>query len=118
MPDTRGKHPNARATQFKPGHDPKRNTTGRPALGASVQECLNKFAELTPAEIRTIVKSKTAKANEVIAANRVLAAIDDGADFDRVMDRTVGKPAQRTELTGKDGQELFKAYVGVDIDRV
>lgn len=38
--------------------------------------------------------------------------------FALLMAYTYGKPKERVEHTGADGQPLFKAYQGVDVDRV
>lgn len=95
MPDRRGKHPNARAHQFKPGESG--NPAGRPKnIGASVREWLNTMGKWTDAEVKAIIDSEGATREQKIAAHRVMS--NEGFDFDRIMDRTEGKPHQYVDM--------------------
>lgn len=105
---------NGKKTWVKPGE--VKNPAGRPNIGASTREWFAELWHKTREEVRAVMDDESAPEGRRWAAELVLSR--EGNDFDRIMDRTEGKPMQRTELTGKDGQELFKAYQGIDIDKV
>lgn len=86
------------------------NPKGRPRnpAGASVREWINELQEKTEKELEKIASDEKAKANKRVAARLWLGALKDGwtkkgtrlaaADFDRIMDRTQGKPAQQVNM--------------------
>lgn len=106
-------------TKWKPGQSG--NPAGRKALGASVNEFMNSLEDATEADLRKIIDDPESGAKKVIAARRVLSAMQDssmwrekddemyrvgdtpgpGMDFDRIMDRTVGKPKQAVAVEGE-----------------
>lgn len=96
----------------KPGEVRNKNG-GHRAAGASVKEWINVMQEWTAAEVAAVLEDGDAPMNKRAAARVWLdAASKDknaagmpvaGADLDRIMDRTVGKPTQAVELTGRDG---------------
>ena len=76
---------------WKPGEVP--NPAGRPAAGLAIIENVNLMQGLTRAEVEKVANDPAAPLNKRVAAKRWLAADDGtGADFDRIIDRTVGKP--------------------------
>lgn len=91
---------------WKPGQSG--NPRGRPCMGLSILEWINQFAEWRESEIRTAAKDKAAPSAKRIAAKRVVAALSDaknasgnlvgGPEFDRILDRTVGKAIQREQV--------------------
>ena len=84
------------------------NPAGRPSAGAAVLEWLNVMAEWPLAKIESITKDADAPASKVMAARRLLDACSEyrstsgmpiaGPDFDRIMDRTEGKPKQSMDV--------------------
>lgn len=96
--------------------EPSGNPKGRPRTpaGLTLREWLNEMVDKTETQIREILEDPKASAAKIIAAQRVLNAMQDSAmyrekngelfrvgdtpgpalDFDRIMDRTEGKPAQ------------------------
>ena len=100
----RGIHPNTRAALakhvFKPGQSgtPK----GRPAsAGATIKEWLNTLGEKQESDVRAVMKDESQPIAKRIAANMIMQALVDGDAFDRVMDRTEGKPRQAVEHSGE-----------------
>ena len=69
-------------------------------------------------ELEKTANSKTAPAGEVIAAGRVLAAMSQaisksgvpiaGPEFDRVLDRTIGKPQQHVTVAHGETPEMME----------
>lgn len=56
------------------------------------------------AEVVSVARDDAAPVNKRSAAVQWLAACEgNGQSIDRIFDRTVGKPTQAVELTGKDG---------------
>lgn len=92
-------HPNSLANlkPVKPGEI--RNPEGRKTAGASIKEWVNAFAEWTVSEVKKVVDSPDATVAQLAAARTVLGSIVDGEDFDRICDRTEGKPNQFNHLT-------------------
>lgn len=105
------------------------NPNGRPRspAGATLREWLNVLIEKPERDLREIINDEDAPAAKVIAARRVLNAMLDSStwkevkdkdsdasemyrtgdtpgpalDFDRIFDRTVGKPAQQVNVKGE-----------------
>ena len=110
----RGTHPNSlanlRPRPWQPGQSG--NPAGRARGGAYISECLNALLIVdgdgrprhTKADLERIVADDDAAPAMVIAARRILSAMRDGKlprggadpepgrDFDRIADRTEGKP--------------------------
>lgn len=82
------------------------NPRGRKSLGAYVSEHLNSFATWTPAQLRKRLKAKDVTAAELLAIRRLLSATGEGtnagADFDRVCDRTGGKPVVHQQTVNEE----------------
>lgn len=79
--------------QFPPGVSG--NPAGRPKnAGSSILEWVNALAESTMAQVKQALDDETAPMAKRIAAGRVLCAVAEGEDFDRLCDRTLGKPVQ------------------------
>jgi hypothetical protein len=81
---------------------------GRPTAGASILEWLNVMAEWPLAKIAGVTTDPDAPAAKLMAARRLLDACSEdrassgmpisGPDFDRIMDRTEGKPKQSMDV--------------------
>ena len=92
-------------TQFQPGISG--NPGGRPSAGAAVKEWVNALHNHPISYLKSIIRDKGSPVNKIMAARRLLNAtlddakatgkLDPGRDFDRVCDRTDGKPLQRVE---------------------
>jgi hypothetical protein len=81
---------------MKPGET--LNPKGRPSAGAAVVEWLNVMQEWKRSEVENVIADPKTPINKLIAARRWIEAIDKGDDFDRVCDRTEGKPKQTHDL--------------------
>lgn len=75
------------------------NPKGRPSAGASIREWVNILVDWPDQKIRELIDDPDAPRAKKIAAHRVLS--DEGADFDRIMDRTEGRPKQVVEQSGE-----------------
>jgi hypothetical protein len=88
-------------TRYQPGQSG--NPAGRPAAGLSVIENMNLMADFTEAQLEAIADDPDESWAKRAAAAQMLACIGHradgdarqaGADFDRLLDRTVGRPQQ------------------------
>ena len=88
-------NPNAKDNlkPFKKGEDPRRNVTGA-----------NKLPDLELLMAEGVSKEDLIS---IIVAQSTRAKKGDTRAADFIFDRGFGKPKQSTELTGKDGKELF-----------
>ena len=127
-----GKHPNHRMNprslaNLKPWEKGQSgNPAGRPAAGATVREWINVMGEWTVAVVEAVLDDKEASVAKVAAAKLFLSAVSDdglyardkdgklvctgersgpGKSFDRIMDRTVGKPPQ--EVLNKGDMTVY-----------
>ncbi len=75
-----------------------------PQVKRTAQERLAELVEPAIVELRRIMEQGDSDAVK-------LAAVKD------ILDRGVGKPQQHVDVTSQ-GEPLFKAYVGVDVDKV
>ena len=101
-PDKRAKQLAAiKPHSWQPGQSG--NPNGRKTLGACLNECVNSMRGKTYTEVQRIAKDKDEPIERRGAAKRVMGLLKDGYhghiplagnDFDRIMDRTVGKPVQ------------------------
>ncbi len=97
-------HPNSLANlrpPWQPGESG--NEAGRKPAGQSILEWINEHATDTEAEIKLIAKDASQPIYIRMAAGAMLGAArqwwtkgkrDAGDDFDRILDRTIGKPVQ------------------------
>lgn len=75
------------------------NPKGRPTFGASVREWANLLAVEDKATLLAIIADDTASNAKVAAAQQVLKAREgDGQAFDRLADRTEGRPQQAVTI--------------------
>lgn len=85
---------------MKPGET--LNPHGRPIAGASLREWINQMQGWTLEELRAVATDANAPVNKVTAARTWLDAATNertcGAEFDRIMDRTEGKPPQSVKM--------------------
>lgn len=104
--------------RFAPGQSG--NPAGRPTAGASVREHLNRMAEMSIEDIQAeFASSKTSAAAKIAARTWLDAMSPDrnssgspiaGGEFDRICDRTLGKPVQAMDMTS-DGKSLAFTFV-------
>ncbi|MBC7783165.1 MAG: hypothetical protein H7144_04935 [Burkholderiales bacterium] len=75
------------------------NPKGRPSAGAAVREWLNAMQDMTRDELDRIFKDEAEPINRRTAAGIWIgASTTGGTDFDRIMDRTDGRPKQSIEI--------------------
>jgi hypothetical protein len=86
-------HPNSLANLKPPLPGEVRNPLGRKTCGASIKEHINLMGDLSEAEIQAVSDDEAAPIAKRIAANRMLSALAVADDFDRICDRTDGKPS-------------------------
>jgi hypothetical protein len=79
--------------QFKKGHGPQGN---RDTAGAIIKNYINGFARrnVRRATLERIANNDQEPEFKRTAANRILKAFDEGADFDRIVEHTAGRPKQ------------------------
>ena len=85
------------------------NPRGRPNCGASIVEWINALAGVARSELQSIIDDAAAPVAKVSAARVLIdsATLERsksgtpiaGAEFDRLLDRTVGRPVQQVALT-------------------
>jgi hypothetical protein len=104
---------------FKKGYDPRRNLDGAPpkptrlqvleaAFGGPIEpEFERGITEMTPAELRILVKRTDLAAFVILYAKRILKAIDDKDTkaMEEIFDRAYGKPTSRVALTDTEGND-------------
>ena len=104
---------------WKPGQSG--NPNGRTTLGATLNECVNAMKGRTRSEVQGIADDDDRSVEWRAAATRVLGMLEPGwhghiplggSDFDRIMDRTVGKPVQAVHVTTTTIRP--PAVIGVD----
>lgn len=109
---TKSRHPHASPRsgvvpppkyRFKPGESG--NPKGRPAAGLSIIERINLMAEWSRKRVLGVANDAKAPMSWRIAARRLLEAakVGGGWDFDRICDRTHGKPVQGITHSGDEG---------------
>lgn len=80
---------------------------GRKNAGLSVNEWRNQLADYSRDEIESVVNSPTAPASKLIAAQEIIQAIKGDTSSRRdLCDYTNGKPTQREEHSGPDGDPI------------
>lgn len=112
---------------FKKGYDHRRNLDGAPpkptrlqvleaAFGGPIEpefergitiKTLRWLCEMTPAELRILVKRTDLAAFVILYAKRILKAIDDKDTkaMEEIFDRAYGKPTSRVALTDTEGND-------------
>ncbi len=71
-------------------------------IGWMVKASMNAMAHYTVDEVKAVLKEPDLKVARAIAAKIVLRILDNkrnGQDFDRLMDRTLGKPKQQNQVS-------------------
>lgn len=109
---------------FKPGESG--NPNGRPPAGLSILEWLNQMESWTREQLESVLSDTSAPVSKLAAARSWLDATVRGYtqggnpvagnDFDRILDRTIGKPAQSVDVTS-NGESVNLAPVKLDGDR-
>lgn len=102
------------------------NPKGRTHGAATVRNWLSIMANWRLDRVKSVLTARHVRTAKVIAARLLVdAASQDrtkvgtpiaGPEFDRFMDRTMGKPTQSVELTGKDGNPLAIEANGNKVD--
>jgi hypothetical protein len=110
--------------RFKPGQSG--NPAGRPSAGAAIKEWLYIMAEWTEKELKAVIADENSTASKKTAARVWLHATTmdlnsagspiAGAEFDRILDRTLGKPAQAVDITSNGESIYLKDVRGVSVD--
>lgn len=99
-----------RATEFGDLADFEQVLEGEQTLGAARAKGLN-------TEVIKKIKVRTTTKDDYTEVTREIELHDrSGQDFDRIMDRTVGKPTQAIDVTSNG--DSVKGIVGVDPDKV
>ena len=103
------------------------NPAGRPAAGLTLKELVNEMQGWPKEKLRAIMKDPSASVARKAAARVWLHAGSArmnsagmpiaGADFDRICDRTIGKPMQSVEHSGQDGADI-KIAIGVKVQNI
>lgn len=96
------------------------NPTGKSSAGIAISCNLNAMAEMTEAQVIAIRDDESVSLARRCAARILLCALENTPDgdkcFDRICDRTHGRPKQQTEITGAGGGPLQIA--GVDLAQI
>ena len=112
----RGTHPNSLANlapPIQPGE--VRNPKGRSAKVFYPSEWMRIMTGWKVAQLDAVLDDPKAPAGKLIAARQVRLAVETGADIpiavvgdsaDRVMDRTEGRPIQKTQVQIHDDRDL------------
>lgn len=100
------------------------NPKGRPSMGASILDWVNIFTHWRSAEVREAANDRGAEVAKRLAAKRVLAALSNaknasgnllnGAEFDRLIEHTVGKAIQRQEVVHFGAGQLDPSRLSPD----
>jgi hypothetical protein len=102
---TPGGNPNpSPATRFKPGNQASVGH-GRPKT-RRLTERYNRLLDRKKAELRAIVRSRTATMEEILAAETILRGCKETRAVIEVTDRVQGKEPQAHELGGTEGEKL------------
>lgn len=96
--------------------EPPHNPRGRPSAGLSIREWINIMQGWTVKEVEAVMTDDSAPIIKKTAARALIdSATKDrnsagmpvaAGDFDRIFDRTAGKPTQPVEHTGTDGNAI------------
>jgi hypothetical protein len=79
------------------------NPAGRPTYGASAREWANVLADWSKSDLLSLIADDDAPSAKVAAARQVLAAREgDGHAFDRLADRTEGRPIAAVALLNSE----------------
>jgi len=108
-----GKHPNSlkNLVPVKKGSPPL-NPRGRPKAGATIIEYLHLMAEYSIKQINKVLRDPASTAAKLAAAHQMLkAAAGKGDEFDRVMDRTLGKPTPITPVSDLGDSGLVEVRI-------
>jgi hypothetical protein len=127
-PAHQGKTPGGRVPvppaeyRFKPGQSG--NPRGRPAAGAVLKEWINAMTTWPLDKIRAVLKDPKARAAKIAAARVWIDACSEdrsagglpiaGGEFDRLCDRTTGRPAQEDLLARLEALEALLQAREVD----
>lgn len=103
---------------FAKGHDPRRNTDGRPPGIPNAKTLIKKWLEIEE-RIRNPITGQLENLSQydlIILAQLSKARHKDTAAFNALIDRLEGKPVQSTEITGKDGMPItIQQITGMEI---
>lgn len=113
--------------QFKKGFDNRRNMDGAPikpsrlkvleaAFGGPIEpefergitiKTLRWLCEMTPAELKVLIKRTDLAAFVILYAKRIIKAIEDKDTraIEEIFDRAYGKPTSKVALTDSDGND-------------
>lgn len=119
-------------SRFKPGQSG--NPNGRPRIPDGLRDALalnknilsrliNKYAQMTPAELKEVIKAGTAPSLEIIIASNLLksATSGDGTGIGWMFDRSIGKVKDQLEVSAPrpyiiERSDGSQTVLGVTID--
>lgn len=86
-------------TPFQKGN---KSSANRDTAGAIIKNYVNGFArrKVRKATLVAIANNEQEPHFKRVAANRVIMAMDEGADFDRIIEHTDGRPQQTHNVKG------------------
>lgn len=88
-------------------------TAGRTTLGATVRQCLNALCGqgLTLVQLEAVADDESEPWARRVAARRMVLALDEGEDFDRVIDQTAGRPDMNVKIAKQDAAQMTDAEI-------
>jgi len=109
----KGKHPNSlkNLIHILPG-SVGLNPRGRPKAGTTIIEYMHSMADYTVKQLAKVLRDPASTVAKLAAAHQLSkAAAGKGDEFDRVMDRTLGKPTPITPVSDLGDSGLVEVRI-------